>query len=200
MSEMDQPTCLLVDSTFGMRIPQDVRENVTSAFQQVVREGILVGAPMRGVRFDLVDGKFHPDSMHRRPNSVVPAASRAMRGAFLMATPGLIEPMYRADISGAPGMLNGAYAVLGQRNAVIVDTALSPSTSESIQVCLPVRCAFSLGNELHLVTQGHAHCYLVYNGMSFVPEAVEGDIVVATRKSKNLSANVPVAESFIDRL
>jgi elongation factor 2 len=97
----DRPSCLLTDSTFGLQIPEDAKANIVAAFMQVVREGVLVNSSMRGVRFDVMDAKFHADSVHRRPNSFVPGASRAMRGAFLMATPGLMEPVYNVIVTGS---------------------------------------------------------------------------------------------------
>ena len=99
----DQPTCLLVDSTFGMQIPDDSKANIVNSFMQVVSQGVLVGSPFHGVRFDLMDAKFHQGSAHRRPSSIVPAASRAMKGAFLCANPALLEPVFKAVVTGAPG-------------------------------------------------------------------------------------------------
>jgi hypothetical protein len=41
----ERPTCLLIESTFGLQIPQDARENITTAFKYVIRKGVLVNAP-----------------------------------------------------------------------------------------------------------------------------------------------------------
>jgi translation elongation factor EF-G len=198
-SNIDLPTCLLVDSTFGLQIPQDARENIIAAFQQVSRRGVLVHAPMRGVRFDLVDAKFHSDSVHRRPNSVVPAASRAMKGAYLMANPRLLEPIYRADISGATGSLNSVYSILGQRNGSVVDTT-STQTTDAIQAYLPVRCAFGLVDVLRRATKGRAHYTSVYSGMSLLPENEEKTVILETRKQKSLGDKLPSPDEYIDKL
>ena len=124
---------------------------------------------MRGVRFDLVDAKFHPDSVHRRPNNVVPAAARAFQAAFLMADPCLYEPIYEAEIIGESGSLNGVYSVLGQRNATIVDIA-NTAKSDQLKALLPVRCAIGLADSLRFATKGRAYCSCVYRGMKLVPE------------------------------
>jgi elongation factor 2 len=195
----DRPTCILVDSTFGLQIPQDFKENITLAFKQLVRKGVLVGCPMRGVRFDLVDAKFHADAVHRRTHSVVPAAMRAMTGAFLSSDPTLVEPMYHAKISGSAGKLNAAFSVIGQRSGKIID-AFSIETMESVVALVPLRRSSGIGDELHRVTQGHAHCACTYSGMQPVPESEEEEIICATRKAKGLSREVPTAEAFIDKL
>jgi len=199
MSEMDRPTCILVDSTFGLQIPEDARSNIVAAFLQVTRQGVLVNAPMRGVRFDLVDARFHKDSVHRRPNSVVPTASRAMRGAVLLADSMLVEPIYCVDIMGAQGTLNNAYSILGQREGVIVDTQGTKMT-ESIQACVPVRQSFGLAGALRLATHGHAQVSCRFDGMKLVPSDRHGSIVLDTRRRKGLDEKIPEACAFIDRL
>lgn len=198
-TDSERPTCMLVDSTFGLQIPQDGRDNIIAAFQQVVRSGVLVHAPMRGVRFDLVDAKFHQDAVHRGPNAVVPAAARAMQAAFLMAEPCLVEPIYDTEIIGEAGSLNGAYAILGQRSAKIVDTS-STSKSDKIHALLPVRCAVGLADSLRLATKGQAHCTCLYGGMKLVPESETAAIIAETRKQKSLDEKVPNAETFMDKL
>ena len=199
LSDAERPTCMLVDSTFGLQIPQDARENIVSAFQQVVQRGVIVHAPMRGVRFDLVDAKFHPDSVHRRPNSVVPTASRAMQGAFLMAEPCLVEPMYKVEISGETGCLNSVYAIIGQRSGTIID-ASSTESADMIQALVPVRCSFGLSGSLHHTTKGRAFCTCVYNGMQLVPASETETIITETRKQKFLSEKPPTADEFTDKL
>jgi elongation factor 2 len=199
VSDVDRPTCMLVDSTFGLQIPDDAKSNIVSAFKQVVRQGVLVNAPMQGVRFDLIDAKFHTDSVHRRPNSVVPAAARAMKGAFLMAEPSLMEPLYKVDVTGSQGTLNSAYSILGQRGGVIVDATSTP-TSDLIQALVPVRRAFGIAGELRLGTHGHAHTACLYSGMRMVPESEQGDVIVEARLRKNLAKDLPKVTDFVDKL
>lgn len=61
----------------------------------LLNTGVLARTMLRGVRFDLVDAKFHQDSNHRSAAQLDPAAKSAMRGAFMMAQPTLVEPLYR---------------------------------------------------------------------------------------------------------
>jgi len=101
--------------------------NIIEAFKQVIRKGVVVNAPMRGVRFDLMDIKSHSDSVHRRPSSAVPAAMRAMCGAFLMSVPSLMEPMCRVGIRGKSSALEGVYSILRERGGTVNDTISSSS-------------------------------------------------------------------------
>ena len=193
------PTCMLVDSTFGLQIPDDAKSNIISAFLQVVQRGPLVGAPLRGVRFDLMDAKFHSNSVHRRPISVVPTASRAMTGALLLAEPNLLEPLFKFVVTGGVGKLNDAYSILGKRNGRIIDMS-STTTMEAIEALVPVRCAFGVTEELRLSTHGHAHSTNTYGGMQLIPQDEQETIVAKARFRRGLEGQVPTVASFVDKL
>ena len=197
-SETDQPTCLIVDSTFGMQIPDDAKANIVSAFMQVVSQGVLVGSPLYGVRFDLMDAKFHQDTVHRRPNSIVPAASRAMKGAFLYAEPALLEPVFKAVVTGAPGLVNSAFSVLGNRGGRIVDTLVT-GAGDVIEAVLPVRRSFGMSDQIYLESKGQAQCSLSFEGVQLVPVSEQDTVITETRVQKELSADVPLPSRFVDR-
>eukprot|EP00957_Ditylum_brightwellii_P134638 10264378-Ditylum_brightwellii.AAC.1 len=146
-----------------------------------------------------MDIKLHSDSVHRRPSSVVPAAMRAMRGAFLMAAPSLMEPMYHVDIRGKSSTLEGVYSILGKRGGTVMDTSSSLSM-DVIVASMPVRCAFGLAGDLRGATHGHASCSCVFNGMKRIPEEEEGFIISEARLRKQLDEKVPNVDSFVDKL
>lgn len=198
-SDTGQATCMLVDSTFGMQIPDDAKANIVSAFLQVVNEGVLVGSPMHGVRFDLMDGKFHQDPVHRRPNSILPAASQAMKGAFLYAEPSLLEPMFKAIVSGASGTVNSAFSVLGGRGGQIVDSFVSEA-SNVIEALIPVRRSFGLTGQLHQSSRGQTQCSLSFKKLQLVPESEQDSIITEARTQKKLSSDVPSPSQFVDKL
>jgi len=76
---------------------------------------------------------------HRRPHSIVPAAKRAMAGAFLSSCLSLSEPLYRVLVHGILGTLNPVYSVIGRRGAKDIETENPTSQTESMSALLPVR-------------------------------------------------------------
>ena len=197
---MNRPTCLLVDSTFGLQIPDDARANIIAAFLQVVRQGPVVHAPMRGVCFEIVDARFHGDAVHRRPNQVVPASARALNGAFLLANPKLMEPIYAVNITGTGhGSLRNAFSVLGQCGGNIVDTT-STLMSETILASVPVRRSFGLAKKLRLATHGRCLVSYRFDGMRLVAESDHCSIVALARLRKKLDDQVPEPDVYIDKL
>jgi hypothetical protein len=47
MSDVDRPTCMLVDGTFGLQVPEDSLSNIIAAFKQVVHRGVQAGRSRR---------------------------------------------------------------------------------------------------------------------------------------------------------
>eukprot|EP00040_Diaphanoeca_grandis_P036039 m.228188 g.228188 ORF g.228188 m.228188 type:complete len:946 (+) comp33538_c0_seq1:302-3139(+) len=203
------PTCLLVNSTVGLQIPGDVRDSIVSAFQQVVREGLLAGAQLRGVRFDLVDAKFHTESTHRSSPQMLPAAKSAMRGALMLSQPVLIEPLFKVEVSGHGG-ITAAYSILGQRRARILEETIGERSGlvECIKAELPVRMSFGMLDEMRGATSGKAFVTTAFGGWGVVDgdvTAVDGGeargLVEAERKAKRIMpAAVPVTNDFVDKL
>lgn len=58
----DSGSNILVDSTRAVDGLANVQDAIVSAFQWVTNESVLIGEPLYGVRFDLIDVEMHRDS------------------------------------------------------------------------------------------------------------------------------------------
>ena len=203
-------SCILVNSTTGIQIPPDARETIVAAFKQVVTEGLLAGSEMRGVRFDLVDAKFHGESTHRSTHQVLPTAKSAMRGAMLKGEPVLIEPFFTVEVKGAPGTINAAYNVLtGQRRGRILESGVVAGGRgiDAIMAEVPVRLSFGLADQIRSMTSGKGFVTTTFGGWQRVPgDPADPDggeartLVEDQRNSKRMPRKVPSEADFCDRL
>jgi elongation factor 2 len=205
------PTCILVNSTVGLQIPGDVQDTISTAFKRVCREGVLAGEQLYGVRFDLVDGMFHKDSNHRSGAQLDPAARSAMRGAFAYASPVIVEPLYRLEVTGPADAINASYGELtGRRRGVIDCTTLNDAgTLGTVVARMPIRHAFGLTDTLRGITSGKAFLMTSFSGWSDVDgdvlDADDGsdarELVCSIRKSKGKDVVEPPKPSeFVDKL
>lgn len=208
-SEGGLPTCILINSTTGLQIPGDVRDTIITSFKKVCHEGVLAGEQLFGVRIDLVDGMFHADSNHRSGAQLDPAVRSAIKGAFTLATPCLVEPLYRLEVSGPSAAINAAYSELtGRRRGQILDTSTNDAGLQgTITVEMPIRLAFGLADTLRGITSGKAFLMTSFSGW----KQIDGDVmtvdggdarsvICAIRLSKSLDAAPPAASTFVDRL
>ncbi len=97
-----------VDKIVGGVIPQGFRPAVDKGIQEVLAHGELAGAPIQGVRVELVDGSYHTVDSSEMAFKI--AGSMAFKDAYLNADPVLLEPIMELDVTvpdDALGAVNG---------------------------------------------------------------------------------------------
>ncbi len=97
-----------VDRIVGGVIPQGFRPAVDKGIQEVLAHGELAGAPIQGVRVELVDGSYHTVDSSEMAFKI--AGSMAFKDAYLNADPVLLEPIMEIDVTvpdDAVGAVNG---------------------------------------------------------------------------------------------
>ena len=97
-----------VDKIVGGVIPQGFRPAVDKGIQEAMHHGELAGAPVQGVRVELVDGSYHTVDSSEMAFKI--AGSMAWKEAYMNADPVLLEPIMELEVSvpdDAVGAVNG---------------------------------------------------------------------------------------------
>jgi elongation factor G len=97
-----------VDKIVGGVIPQSFRPAVDKGIQEAMHHGELAGAPVQGVRVELVDGSYHTVDSSEMAFKI--AGSMAWKDAYMNADPVLLEPIMELDVTvpdDAVGAVNG---------------------------------------------------------------------------------------------
>ncbi len=97
-----------VDKIVGGVIPQSYRPAVDKGIQEAMRHGELAGAPVQGVRVELVDGSHHAVDSSEMAFKI--AGSMAWKDAYMSADPVLLEPIMELEVTvpdDAVGAVNG---------------------------------------------------------------------------------------------
>ncbi|HET6623648.1 MAG TPA: elongation factor G [Gaiellaceae bacterium] len=97
-----------VDKIVGGVIPQGFRPAVDKGIQEAMHHGELAGAPVQGVRVELVDGSYHTVDSSEMAFKI--AGSMAWKDAYLNADPVLLEPIMEIEVTvpdDAVGAVNG---------------------------------------------------------------------------------------------
>ena len=88
-----------VDKIVGGVIPQSFRPAVNKGIQEAMHHGELAGAPVQGVRVQLVDGSYHTVDSSEMAFKI--AGSMAWKDAYMNADPVLLEPIMELEVIGA---------------------------------------------------------------------------------------------------
>jgi elongation factor G len=119
-----------VDEVVGGAIPSQYIPAVEKGVRQVLGEGAIAGFPLQDLRVIVYDGKHHP--VDSKEVAFVAAGKRAFLNAIVEATPIVLEPVVRVEVtspSGATGditgdlatrrgRVSGSHALAGQRTRI----------------------------------------------------------------------------------
>ncbi len=97
-----------VDKIVGGVIPQSFRPAVDKGIQEAMHQGELAGAPVQGVKVELVDGSYHTVDSSEMAFKI--AGSLAWKDAYMKADPVLLEPIMELEVTvpdDAVGAVNG---------------------------------------------------------------------------------------------
>lgn len=199
---------VLVDQAKGVAYWNDIRDMIVTGFQWAAREGALCGEPLRGVRFNLTDGRVHPDAIHRSAAQIVGPARRLCQAAQLSAEPRLMEPIFEVEINTTSKQLKGCYMVLQKRRAQILPQEYDEEDLRrtTVRAYLPVVESFGFDAELRGATGGEAFAQLCFHHWQVIDSnplevgSKAHELCASIRKRKGMSEQIPAAEDLSDKL
>ncbi|KAI9842842.1 MAG: Elongation factor 2 [Sclerophora amabilis] len=199
---------LLVDQTKAVQYLSEIKDSVVSGFQWATREGPVAEEPMRSVRFNIMDVTLHADAIHRGGGQLIPTARRVLYAAALLATPGILEPIFLVEIQVPEQAMGGIYGVLTRRRGHVFAEEQRPGTPLfNVKAYLPVNESFGFTADLRSHTGGQAfpqsvfdHWQILPGGSPLDPSTKPGQIVQEMRKRKGIKVEVPGVDNYYDKL
>merc|ERR1711865_336645 len=182
-------------------------EHVNSAFQWTAKEGPLCEENMRGVRFNIMDVTLHADSIHRGAGQIAPPTRRCCFAAELTAEPTLQEPVFLVEITCPQEAMSGVYSCMNMRRGCVFEENPREGTPLIVsRSYLPVSESFGFVAALRQQTSGQAFPQCVFDhwdnmpGNCMEPGGKLQDIVLKTRKRKNMKVEMPKLGDYLDKL
>jgi len=198
---------VLVDMTKGVAYMNEIKDSCVGAFIQASNCGVLCEEAMRGIRFNIVDVTLHADAIHRGAGQIMPPMKRAMYACQIKSKPGILEPMYLADITVPEAAMSGVYATLNARRGVIENKEDRPGTPLCvIKAFLPVLESFGFANLLRQNTSGQAFPQLIFShwnmvvGDAYDASSQVQKIIMSVRERKGLKKEMPDFNDYYDKM
>lgn len=196
----------LVDRTSGVQHMKEIQGNVKNGYHSVLLNGPLIGEKLRQVKFNITDAKIIPDPVHRGSNQLVPMTGRVLKGAMLSSKPRLQEPIYLCTIKVMESLRGDIYSIIGNKRGKIISDEYENENTIVIKANLPVAESFGFTDYLSEQTSGRALPTISFshwetiNSDPYEEGSMANQIIKSIRKSKGLSEEVPLPESFLDKL
>jgi elongation factor G len=171
-----------VDKIVGGVIPQSFRPAVNKGIQEAMHHGELAGAPVQGVKVELVDGSYHTVDSSEMAFKI--AGSMAWKDAYMNAEPVLLEPIMELEVTvpdDAVGAVNGD---LNSRRGRL--QGMEPiGGMTSIKAEVPMAELLTYAQSLTSMTGGRGDYSMHFLRYEEVPSHVAQKVIDETRRERD---------------
>lgn len=164
---------------FGGAISSGYAASIQKGIHNVMREGILAGYPIRGVRVAVVDGKEHP--VDSKPIAFEIAGREAFKLAFREAAPVLYEPIMKVQVIVPEANMGDVLGDLNTRRARVQGMETEKGRSV-VTATVPLSEMLRYTTQLRSLTGGRGIFSMELDSYEVVPPHITQEIIAARQK------------------
>ena len=150
-----------VNKVTGGDIPKEFIPSVQKGFESAMKNGVLGGYPMVGLKVELLDGSFHPVDSDQL--SVEVAAINAYKNACSKAGPALMEPIMRLEVVCPEENMGDVIGDLNKRRGQVEGMDTNRSGGRIVKALVPLAETFGYVTTLRTITSGRATSSMQYD-------------------------------------
>jgi elongation factor G len=171
-----------VDKIVGGVIPQGFRPAVDKGIQEAMAHGDLAGAPVQGVRVQLVDGSYHNVDSSEMAFKI--AGSLAFKQAYEQADPVLLEPIMEVDVTVPDDTVGSVNGDLNSRRGRLLGMEPVGAGMTMIKAEVPMAEILTYGPSLTSITGGRGDYHMAFARYEEVPSHVAQKVMAEAEKEK----------------
>jgi elongation factor G len=150
-----------VNEVKGGNVPKEFIPAVQKGFQDSMKNGILGGYPMTGMKVTLVDGSFHPVDSDQLSFEL--AAHNAYKNACVKAGPVLMEPIMKVEVVTPEENMGDVIGDLNKRRGQVEGMEEARSGARIVKAMVPLSEMFGYVTALRTITSGRATSSMEYD-------------------------------------
>lgn len=159
-----------VNEIVGGSVPKEFIPSVEKGCSEQMDSGVLAGYPMLDVKVTLYDGSFHDVDSNEMAFKV--AASMGFRQGAIDASPVLLEPMMKVEVTTPEENMGDVVGDLNRRRGLIDGMDEGPAGSKIVNAIVPLSEMFGYATALRSATQGRASYSMEFQQYSEAPQKV----------------------------
>ncbi len=170
-----------VNEISGGNVPREYIPSVEKGFKAAMANGVLAGFPIENLKVRLLDGSYHAvdsDSL-----SFELCAKMAFREAAVKATPVLLEPIMKIEVTTPNEYMGDVMGDLNRRRGMIEGTD-SKAGAEIIRAKVPLGAMFGYVTSLRTITSGRASSSMEFSHYEAVSNNVAKEIIAKVKGEK----------------
>ena len=177
--DLDTPV-IFEEKIFGGSVPKNYFPAVEKGLQDCVKEGVLAGYPMVGVKATLVDGSYHPVDSSEMAFKL--ATSIAFKNGIPQAKPVLLEPINEVKITVDENYMGDVIGDLNKRRGRVLGMT-HQGKKQLIEAEVPAAEMFTYATDLRSMTQARGSFTMSFLHYEEVPRDVQEKIIAAGKKA-----------------
>ena len=156
-------------------MPKNFFPAVEKGLRDSVKQGVLAGYPMVGVKATLYDGSYHPvDSSEM---SFKTAASLAFKEGIPKASPVLLEPIGTLKVYTTEETLGDVIGEINKRRGRVIGMNPLEGGMQEVVSEVPISETHDFSTAMRSITQGRASFTLDFERYEPVPDMLAKEII-----------------------
>jgi len=172
-----------VDKIVGGTIPREYIKPIDQGIREALQTGIYAGYPVVDVKVTLFDGSFHDVDSSEMAFKI--AGSLAIKDAFEKASPVILEPVMRVEVTMPEEFMGDVIGDLNSRRGQIEGIedrgGMVGHKTQVVRAFVPLAQMFGYVTDLRSMSQGRATSSMEFSHYAEVPASLASELV---QKSK----------------
>jgi len=158
-----------VSEIVGGTIPKEYIPAIEKGISEQMKNGVMCGYPLIGLKARLYDGSFHEVDSNEMAFKI--AASQALKKYAAEADPCLLEPMMKVEVVTPEDYMGDVMGDLNRRRGLVQGMDDLPS-GKAIHALVPLGEMFGYATDLRSASQGRATYSMEFDSYGEAPKNV----------------------------
>ena len=150
-----------INEVKGGNVPKEFIPSVEKGFKDCLKNGVLGGFPMTGLKVTLTDGSFHPVDSDQLSFELV--AHQAFKVLCPKAKPVLMEPIMKVEVVTPEENMGDVIGDLNKRRGMVQGMEEARSGARIVKAMVPLAEMFGYVTALRTITSGRATSSMEYD-------------------------------------
>ena len=174
------------DELVGMNLSKSYLPPIDKGVRSVLEGGVIAGYPVSGVKVIVYDGKEH--AVDSKPIAFEVAGREAFKKAVEAATPVLLEPIVKLEVTVPEGNMGDVLGDLNTRRARVA--GMDQNSGKSVITAeVPMAEVQRYVTDLRSITGGRGIFSMAFDRYEPVPPHIAQPIIAAHKKEKSAESD-----------
>ncbi|WP_257264994.1 elongation factor G [Endozoicomonas sp. ONNA2] len=163
-----------INEIVGGVIPKEYIPAIQKGIEEQMKNGVIAGYPLLGLKARLYDGSFHDVDSNEMAFKI--AASQALKKYAPQARPVLMEPMMKVEVVTPEDYMGDVMGDLNRRRGIVQGMDDTPS-GKVINAQVPLGEMFGYATDLRSATQGRATYSMEFHEYAEAPASIAEAVI-----------------------